>query len=80
MRLNEKHPWLNWRNIHWIALGCMLAGFVFAGIGVLLAGLDSHGWHDVLAHFDITGFSGAEAPAFPDAPEPSTPPSSPSLS
>lgn len=80
MRLNEKYSWLTWRNIHWIALGCMVVGFVFAGIGVLLAGLDSHGWHDILAHFDITGFGGVNAPICPDAPESPMPPSPPTLS
>lgn len=80
MRLSEKYSWLNWRTVHWIALGCILAGFVFAGLGVLLVGLDSHNWHDLLAHFDIAGFNGTDAPAAPSAPEPPTPPSPPTLS
>ncbi|MEC4175248.1 hypothetical protein VIN30_02155 [Adlercreutzia sp. R7] len=80
MKLKEKYPWMNWRTVHWIALGCILAGMVLAGIGVLVASLDSHSWRDVVAHFDIISFGDANALAFPDAPEPPMPPSSPTLS
>lgn len=37
-------------------------------------------WYDLLARFDITGFSGADAAAFSEAPSPPAPPSPPTLS
>lgn len=71
MRLSEKHPWLTWKNIHLIAVACIVAGVALIMIGGALAAVSASGWHDLVAQFagPPLGIGDAMGVA-PTAPEP----------